>query len=114
MSVKAAWTLRSDRLSMDEGVVEVLNRVEDALLSYWPVEADFSVPPLPLFIVSVVDDRNMGSTIPVACIRARHRKQILLIWIEAVLRIQCRRSGTSTPQDPSSFIALFHWVALSP
>lgn len=51
MSLKAAWTLLSDRLSIDEGVVEVLNRVEDALLSYWPVDADLSVPPLPLYVV---------------------------------------------------------------
>ena len=53
ISLKTAWTFRSDRLSIDEGVVEVLSRVEDALLSYWPVDADLSVPPLPLYTVSV-------------------------------------------------------------
>ncbi len=53
MSLKLAWTFLSDRLSTDEGVVEVLNRIEDAPLSYGPVDREFSVPPLPLYTVSV-------------------------------------------------------------
>lgn len=62
MSLKGACTFRSERVSMDEGFVEVLRRVEEAALSYCEVGMEFSVPPLPLVLLIYCQKATWGLT----------------------------------------------------